>query len=233
MRLQAFLSRSGAVSSRRKAESLITSGRVQVNGALAELGMSVSFDDRVTLDGHPVAIPREYTYLALNKPPGFLTTLEDPQGRPTVKDLMPDVPGLVPVGRLDLDTSGLILLTNDGGFAHRISHPSFEIEKEYLVTVEGHAPTGALNSLSLGPLLEDGTMHPPLLKNIRYNGGTTSFHLTIHEGRNRIVRRACAAVGLKVIALKRVRIGAISLESLPEGYYRRLTLKEIEALSHE
>ena len=127
MRLQAFLARSGASPSRRKAEALISAGRVQINDRIASLGESVTPDDRVLLDGQPVELPQEHAYLALNKPNGYLTTLKDDRNRPTVVQLMPDgVPGLVPVGRLDGDTTGLLLLTNDGPFAHRVAHPSSE-----------------------------------------------------------------------------------------------------------
>ena len=137
MRLQAFLARSGAAPSRRKAEALISAGRVKVNGRTALLGESAAPDDLVLLDGQPVELPGVRAYLALNKPRGYLTTLKDERGRPTVAELMPgNVPGLVPVGRLDGDTTGLLLLTNDGPFAHRVAHPSSEIEKEYELALQ-------------------------------------------------------------------------------------------------
>ena len=231
MRLQAFLARSGAAPSRRKAENLILSGRVRINGRTASIGESVVPDDRVFLDGRPVELPESYAYLALNKPKGYLTTLKDERNRPTVAQLVPEnVPGLVPVGRLDADTTGLLLVTNDGAFAHRVAHPSSEVEKEYELTLKNPVPEERLSALASGPELEDGEMLPPKLDNLRRTGETTTLNLTIHEGRNRIIRRACAAVGLGLISLRRVRVGPVRLSSLPEGRHRPLTEQEIEAL---
>jgi 23S rRNA pseudouridine2605 synthase len=231
MRLQAFLARAGAAPSRRKAEDFIRSGRVTVNGNLATLGESASPGDEVYLDGRPVNLPTGLAYLALNKPSGVLTTMRDERGRPTVAALMPSVPGLVPVGRLDADTTGLLLLTNDGAFANRIAHPSSEIQKEYQLTVKNPIPKEALGELSEGPTLEDGEMLPPRISNLTRQKHTTTLNLTIHEGRNRIIRRACAAVGLDLISLKRVRVGLVELGSLPEGRHRSLTHAEIAGLT--
>jgi len=233
MRLQAFLARSGVAPSRRKAEALISTGRVRINDRTALLGEGVAPTDRVFLDGKAVKLPEEHAYLALNKPKGYLTTLKDDRGRSTITELMPDgVPGLVPVGRLDADTTGLLLLTNDGPLAHRIAHPSSEIEKEYELTFA--TPEGDfqryLAALASGPQLEDGPMLPPKLTRIRPTGEKTILNLAIHEGRNRIIRRACAAVGLRLISLKRVRIGPVRLGTLPEGHYRKLTEKELKIL---
>jgi 23S rRNA pseudouridine2605 synthase len=215
---------------------LISAGRVQINDRIASLGESITPDDRVLLDGQPVELPQEHAYLALNKPNGYLTTLKDDRNRPTVVQLMPDgVPGLVPVGRLDGDTTGLLLLTNDGPFAHRVVHPSSEVEKEYELTL---APLPAkdleerLADFERGPRLEDGKMLPPKLACLRRAGERTTLNLTIHEGRNRIIRRACAAVGLTLLALKRVRVGPVKLGGLPEGRYRELTEKELEILEN-
>ena len=230
MRLQAFLARAGAALSRRKAEAPILAGRVSVNGRTATLGTDVSPEDDVHLDGRPVTLPDATVYLALNKPAGYLTTLSDDRGRKTVGDLMPDVPGLVPAGRLDADTSGLLILTNDGPLAHHITHPSSEVEKEYRLTLKNPAPNPALAALAAGPTLEDGPMRPPALTNLVRTPGTTTFSLTIHEGRNRIIRRACAAVGLRLISLRRVRVGPVILGDLPEGVHRPLTPEELEAL---
>lgn len=232
MRLQAFLARSGAAPSRRKAEALISAGRVTVNGEPAELGSSVSEGDEVFLDGRRITLPTDFAYLALNKPAGYLTTLKDEPGRRrrTIKSLMPDIPGLVPVGRLDAATTGLLILTNDGPLAHRISHPSSEIEKEYQLTVKDPAPHEALAALAAGPILDDGKMLPPKLTHLNRASGQTTFRLTIHEGRNRIIRRACEAVGLNLISLKRLRIGPVTLGDLPEGHCRSLTTEELEAL---
>jgi 23S rRNA pseudouridine2605 synthase len=237
MRLQAFLARAGAAPSRRKAEALISAGRVSVNGDTATLGASVSPEaDAVFLDKRRIILPQSFTYLALNKPAGYLTTLQDEPGRnrPAIRDLMPPLPGLVPIGRLDAATTGLLLLTNDGTLAHRIAHPSSQIEKEYLVTVGNPAPRNALAALSSGPTLEDGKMLPPKLSNLRSSAHATTFHLTIHEGRNRIIRRACIAVGLPLISLRRIRIGPVLLGDLPEGDHRELTSREVELLkSHD
>jgi 23S rRNA pseudouridine2605 synthase len=232
LRLQAFLARSGAAPSRRKAESLITDGRVEVNGKTATLGEGVEPEtDRVLLDGQPVELPRSHAYLALNKPAGYLTTLSDDRGRPTVVSLMPqDAPGLVPVGRLDVDTTGLILLTNDGNFAHRVAHPSSEIEKEYELTVKNPATEESLENLAEGPTLDDGKMLPPKLSDLRRAREHTTFNLTIHEGRNRIIRRACDAVGLRLLRLRRVRVGPVRLGRLPEGRCRPLTHEELTGL---
>jgi len=235
MRLQAFLARAGAAPSRRKAEVLISAGRVSVNGETATLGASVSPEaDAVFLDRRRITLPQALAYLALNKPAGYLTTLHDERGRPTIKDLMPPLSGLVPIGRLDAATSGLLLLTNDGSLAHRIAHPSSQIPKEYKVTIRNSAPRKALAALSSGPVLEDGKMFPPKLTHLRRTLHTTTFHLTIHEGRNRIIRRACATVGLDLISLRRIRIGPVLLGDLPKGDHRELTDKEVEILlTHE
>jgi 23S rRNA pseudouridine2605 synthase len=233
MRLQAFLARAGAAPSRRKAESLISAGKVSVNGETAILGAVVSpEDDRILLDGCRITLPQSLAYLALNKPAGYLTTMRDEPGRnrPTIRDLMPSLPGLVPVGRLDAATTGLLLLTNDGSLAHRIAHPSSQIEKEYEVTVRNPAPKRALAALSAGPTLEDGRILPPKLTNLRRSPHETTFHLTIHEGRNHIIRRACAAVGLGVISLKRLRVGLVLLGDLPVGRTRELTEEEVRSL---
>ena len=232
MRLQAFLARAGASPSRRKAEAMISAGRVSVNGETATLGAAVSPEDTVLLDGRPVVFPTALAYLALNKPAGYLTTLRDEPGRdrPTVRDLMPPLPGLVPVGRLDAATSGLLILTNDGPLAHRIAHPSAEIEKEYELTVRNPIPEGALAALAAGPALEGGRMLPPNLEIRSSTPHETTLRLTIHEGRNRIIRRACAAVGLDLASLKRIRVGPVLLGDLPGGDYRDLTEAELRAL---
>ncbi|MGF1471922.1 MAG: pseudouridine synthase [Rubrobacteraceae bacterium] len=230
MRLQAFLARAGAAPSRRKGEALISAGRIEVNGSTASLGTNVSPDDRVLLDGRPVELPETATYLAFNKPAGYLTSLGDDRGRPTVKDLLPPVPGLVPVGRLDGATTGLLILTNDGPLAHRISHPSTEIEKEYHLTIGKPATEKALSILAAGPVLDDGPMLPPRLTNLKRTRAHLSLNLTIHEGRNRIIRRACDAAGLRLLSLQRVRVGPVWLDDLPEGGSRPLTGREIGIL---
>ena len=230
MRLQAFLARAGAASSRRKAEAPILAGRVTVNGETATLGATVTPEDEIALDGHPIRLPQANAYLALNKPAGYLTTMKDDRGRRTVAHLIPEVPGLIPAGRLDAATTGLLILTNDGKLAHRITHPSLQIEKQYRLTLENPVPRNALAALAAGPTLEDGKMHPPEITNLRCFKETTTLEVTIHEGRNRIIRRACMAVGLALISLHRTRVGPVTLGDLPEGECRALTPSELEAL---
>lgn len=232
MRLQRYLARSGYASSRRKAEDMILAGRVRVNGLVASIGDGVGPRDTVELDGEPVELPAEPVHLALNKPAGYLTALRDEPGRdrPTVAALVPDYPGLVPVGRLDAETTGILIFTSDGSLAHRIAHPSREVEKEYLVNVSGSAPDSALRALAAGPELDDGPMSPPRIDEIRRSKDSTSFRLAIHEGRNRIIRRACEAVGLEVLGLHRLRVGPILLRGLAAGEYRSLTEEEVEKL---
>ena len=169
MRLQRYLARSGSAPSRRKAEEMIEAGRVRVNGRPASLGDGAEPADLVELDGSPIALPEACVHLALNKPAGYLTTLRDEPGksRRIVADLIPDTPGLVPVGRLDAATTGLLLFTNDGSLAHRITHPSREIRKEYIVTVAGEASEDTLAALAAGPGLDDGPMLPPKLSRLR------------------------------------------------------------------
>ncbi len=232
MRLQAFLARAGAAPSRRKAEALIEARRVTVNDETATLGLSVSGDEEIQLDGRRVLLPPSHSSFALNKPAGYLTTLKDEpdKDRPTVADLMPRLPGLVPAGRLDAETTGLLLLTNDGQLANRITHPSSQVEKEYRLTLKNPVPSQALEALAAGPLLEDGPMSPPGISDRRNHGRTTTLNLTIHEGRNRIIRRACAAVGLDLVSLHRLRVGPVELGDLAEGEHRPLTEAELGAL---
>jgi 23S rRNA pseudouridine2605 synthase len=231
VRLQTFLARAGAAPSRRKAENLISAGRVSVNGEIATLGTTISPEqDRILLDGRRITLPKSLAYLALHKPAGYLTTMSDDRNRPTVRSLMPPLPGLVPVGRLDAATTGLLLLTNDGPLAHHIAHPSSRLEKEYEVTVKNPAPKEALAALAAGPVLEDGRMLPPKLTDLRRSPHQTTFRLTIHEGRNRIIRRACATVGLDLTSLKRLRVGPVLLGDLPEGRHRELTEEELDLL---
>jgi 23S rRNA pseudouridine2605 synthase len=232
LRLQAFLARAGAAPSRRKAEALIEARRVAVDGKMATLGLSVSGEEEIQLDGRRVLLPAAHSSFALNKPAGYLTTLKDEpdKNRPTVADLMPTVPGLVSAGRLDAETTGLLVLTNDGQLAHRITHPSSEIEKEYRLTLKNPIPAPALEALAAGSLLEDGPMLPPAISNRRNHGRTTTLDLTIHEGRNRIIRRACAAVGLDLLSLHRFRVGPVRLGDLAKGEHRPLTAAELGAL---
>lgn len=232
MRLQTFLARGGAAPSRRKAEALLSAGRVSVNGRTASLGESVEpSNDRVFVDGEPVMLPSNYAYLALNKPAGYLTTMSDERGRKTVADLMPEnIPGLVAVGRLDAGTTGLLILTNDGKLANHVAHPSHEVEKEYELTLKNPVYEEQLSALARGPEFQDGKMLPPEITHLCRHPQKTTLNLTIHEGRNRIIRRACATTGLELLSLKRVRVGPVRLGSLPEGRSRHLTPEELEVL---
>ena len=225
-RLQKVLARSG-FGSRRVCENLIAEERVTVNGELAVLGRRVDVDtDKVEVDGVPVSVRDGLVHYLLNKPPGVVTTASDPQGRPTVVELVPTEPRVFPVGRLDADTEGLLLLTNDGDLTHRLTHPSFGVEKEYLAEVEGEPAPADIRRLREGVELEDGTTAPARVSALAPN----VLRLTIHEGRNRQVRRMCAAVGHPVLRLVRTRIGPVSDRSLAPGEWRGLSPQEVRSL---
>ncbi len=226
-RLQKLLSAAG-VCSRRQAEEYLKEGRVQVNGVPAGLGDKADPErDRVTFDGADVVKPQALTYLMLHKPRGTVSTLSDDRGRPTVAELVADCPARVwPVGRLDWDSEGLLLFTNDGALTHRLLHPSHQVEKEYIVTVRGDVET-ALPVLT-GPMELDGAALAPA--RVRALGGDR-LSVVIHEGKNRQVRRMCALAGLEVLRLKRVREGGLALGSLGRGQWRYLTAEEVRALT--
>lgn len=224
-RVQKVLARLG-LGSRRAGEELIREGRVTVNGQVVELGARIGLDDELAVDGVVYSSrPDAVTYL-LNKPTGVVTTASDPQGRRTVVELVPASPRVFPVGRLDLDTEGLLLMTNDGALAHRLTHPSFGVEKEYLAEVEGSVSPKALRALREGVELDDGMTAPAKASSPASN----LVKLTIHEGRNRQVRRMCEAVGHPVIRLARSRIGPITDSRLKPGSSRRLSEDELIAL---
>jgi 23S rRNA pseudouridine2605 synthase len=226
-RLQKVLARLG-VGSRRVCEDLIADGRVTVNGRVAQLGARVDVTaDLVEVDGAPVGIRPDLVYLLLNKPTGVVTTADDPQGRPTGIELVPAEPRVFPVGRLDRETEGLLLLTNDGELAHRLTHPSFGVEKEYLAQVEGQPSRAAVRRLREGVELEDGITSPARVSTTEPD----VLRIVIHEGRNRQVRRMCEAVGHPVRRLVRVRIGPLADRALAPGRWRALTLEEVRALS--
>jgi 23S rRNA pseudouridine2605 synthase len=226
-RLQKVLAQRG-YGSRRVCEELIDAGRVTVNGELAVLGRRVDVDrDVVEVDGHLVPIRPGLVHYLLNKPGGVVTTAKDTHGRPTVIDLVPPEPRVFPVGRLDADTEGLLLLTNDGELTHRLTHPSFGVEKEYLAQVEGTPGPAALRSLREGVELEDGLTAPAKVS----QPSPGVLRITIHEGRNRQVRRMCDAVGHPVNRLVRVRIGPLADRRLSPGSWRVLTVEELMALS--
>ena len=225
-RLQKVLAAVG-FGSRRACEELIADGRVTVDGQVAELGKRVDTRTaQVAVDGVPVSVRPGLVYYLLNKPRGVVTTAADPQGRPTVLDLVPREPRVFPVGRLDADTEGLLVLTNDGDLAHRLAHPSFGVEKEYLVEVETLPSPGELRRLRKGVLLEDGVTAPAKASLVPPRG----IRLAIHEGRNRQVRRMCAALGHPVVRLVRTRIGPLSDRSLRPGTWRPLHPDEVRAL---
>jgi pseudouridine synthase len=226
MRLQKFLSEAG-VCSRRRAEQYILAGRVLVNGQVADqLGTRIDPSiDRVELDGTPVQPSGEMVYIILNKPKGIVTSCSQP-GETIVLDLI-DLPGRIyPIGRLDKDSSGLLLLTNDGRLHHRLSHPSFDHEKEYLVSVAQPISDGALRKLSEGLNIIGGRTRPAKIRRI----SETRFQIVLMEGKNRQIRRMVGQVGSRVVGLKRIRIGHIRLGKLKEGSWRFLTEKESAAL---
>jgi 23S rRNA pseudouridine2605 synthase len=228
-RLQKVLARAG-LASRRASEELVAEGRVRVNGEVAELGRRIDPDaDEVTVDGVPVPVAPGLVHYLLNKPPGVVTTASDPQGRPVVVALVPAEPRVFPVGRLDADTEGLLVLTNDGGFAHRLTHPSFGVDKEYLAEVEGTPSRAALRTLREGVDLEDGRTAPARVTLV----SPGVLRLVISEGRNRQVRRMCEAVGHPVRRLVRTRIGPVADRRLPPGSWRRLTPAEVRSLETE
>jgi 23S rRNA pseudouridine2605 synthase len=262
-RLQKVLAQAG-VASRRHAEQLIAAGRVTVNGnRISALGTKVSREDRIQVDGRAISRSESLHYYLLNKPVSVITSVSDPQGRPTVLDLIKDVPVRVyPVGRLDYDTSGLLLLTNDGELAYRLMHPSYEIEKTYRAWVQGQLSINALKTLCQGVQLEDGITAPAKVKHVNIVSKGTRvksknnkdnksikgnndnkvrksnegkhleiLEITIHEGRNRQIRRMFAAVGFPVVKLERIGFGTLTLEnSLRSGTYRILTREEVKEL---
>ncbi len=225
-RLQKVLARAG-LGSRRSCEALIAAGRVTVNGAVAVLGARVDPEhDRIEVDGVPIGVRAGLVHYLLNKPRGVVTTAHDPQGRPTVVSLVPPEPRVHPVGRLDADTEGLLLLTNDGELTHRLTHPSFGVEKEYLAEVRGEPGRAALRRLREGVDLEDGRTSPAKVGRVAPN----LLRITIHEGRNRQVRRMCEAVGHPVVRLVRTRIGPVTDRTLRPGRWRPLRQDEVRAL---
>jgi len=231
-RLQKILSRAG-ITSRRGAEELITAGRVAVNGlVVTELGVKADPDrDSITLDGKKVDHAVAGVYLLLYKPAGYMTTLKDPEGRPLVTDLLKDVRERVyPVGRLDYNTEGLLLLTNDGAWANALAHPRHEVDKGYHVRIRGKVTQEQLRKLAAGVELEDGKTAPAVVSLVRESESNTWLSITIHEGRYRQVRRMCEAVGLSVVRLKRVSYAFLNLEGLKSGEHRSLTLGEVEHL---
>jgi len=233
-RLQKILSRAG-VASRRAGERMIAEGRISVNRAVVtEPGTKADPErDEIRVDGRLISLETEKLYIALHKPPGYVTTLSDPQGRPIVTDLLAGVAERVyPVGRLDYDSEGLLILTNDGEFAQRLQHPRYGIPKTYRVKVEGILTKGELKALEDGLDLPDGRFAPANVRLEKTNRGSTWLSITITDGRNRVIRRAFDSIGHSVARLVRTAVGDLSLGSLREGSWRLLEQREVERLLH-
>jgi 23S rRNA pseudouridine2605 synthase len=224
VRLNAYLARAG-VASRRKADDLIKAGRVTVNGEPGQLNTFVATHDLVEVDGEPVA-KQKLAYVLLHKPTGVVTTASDPEGRPTVLDLVEHPTRIVPVGRLDVNTTGALLLTNDGELAHRLAHPRYGVEKTYIAAVEGSPTDGTLRKLAEGVRLEDGMTSPARVRRL----APSRIEVTIHEGRNRQVRRMLDAVGHPATRLHRDAYAGLTLEGLEPGAWRELEPSEVEQL---
>ena len=224
MRLNAYLARAG-IASRRGSEELIRAGRVRVNGEVAGLATFVEAGDRVELDGAELA-PEPLAHLLLHKPTGVVTTARDPQGRPTVVGLVGHALRVVPVGRLDVDTTGALVLTNDGQLAHRLAHPRYEVDKAYEAEVEGEPDDDVLRRLAEGVELDDGLTAPAQVRRL----GPSRLELTLHEGRKHQVKRMCEAVGHPVRRLHRREYAGLGVDHLAPGEWRDLTAAEVEAL---
>ena len=229
-RLQKILSARG-VASRRKAEQMIQNGAVSVNGVTAALGDSADPElDRICVNGQPLPTGQRFVYILLNKPRGYVTTLSDEKGRPNAAQLVADCGTRVyPVGRLDMDSEGLLLFTNDGAFANALTHPKQEVEKIYEVWTVGYAPGGE-EKLSRPIVLDGYRIRPPKVVLLGADGEKAKFRVTIHEGRNRQIRRMCEAAGMRCTRLRRIQEGSLRLGDLPCGAWRYLTPEEIAEL---
>ena len=232
MRLQKYMAEAG-IASRRKCEELIQAGRVKVTGQVAILGACVEpLQDLVEVDGEPLGKSQQKVTVILNKPRGVMCTAQDPQGRPTVGDYVKDLPVRVyNAGRLDYDSEGLLVMTNDGELAYKLTHPRFCMDKTYAAICDGLLTKAQIAALEQGVQLEDGPTHPAKVREVfKLRNGNTAFNITIHEGRNRQVRRMLEAVGHETLALKRVALGPLRLGDLPSGTYRSLTAQEWDEL---
>ncbi len=234
-RLQKIISAAGAAS-RRKAEELIVEGSVTVNGRIVrELGTKADPEkDAIKVSGKLIHLPQSKTYIVLNKPRGFITSMKDPEGRPVVTELLKGVKArVVPVGRLDYDTEGLLIMTNDGDLAHSLMHPSHEITKIYLAKVKGIIEDKAIERLEKGVKLREGVTAPARVKKLKKSSANSWVEITVHEGRYRQVRRMLEEVGYPVIKLIRVTYGSLALGNVPLGKYRHLTSDEVKLLKNE
>lgn len=232
MRLNKYLAKAG-VASRRAADILVEQGRISINGqTVTQLGIQVDeAKDQVAVDGKPARIPSGFVYLMLHKPVSYLVTCRDDFQRPIVLDLVAQYRNIVrPVGRLDYNSSGLLILANDGELAYRLTHPRYEIEKTYQVKCEGAISDNSLERLQKGIELDDGKTAPAKVEMLERTSESTKLNITIHEGRKRQVRRMCQAVGHAVITLKRITFGNLKLENLKEGAFRHLTRDEVATL---
>ena len=232
-RLQKVLAQAG-IASRRKSEKLIIDGRVKVNGQrVTQLGVKVDLQkDQIEVDGERIKLETKKTFL-FYKPKFVITSMVDPQGRKVVADYLQEVEERVfPVGRLDYDTEGLLLLTNDGALAHRMMHPRYQIEKEYIATVKGKPCKSKIERLRNGIRLEDGWTAPAKVEQLTSQGGRTKLKMVIHEGRNRQIRRMCEAIGHPVLELLRTRIAFFTLAGLKKGAYRELSAQEYQRLKN-
>jgi 23S rRNA pseudouridine2605 synthase len=232
MRLNKYIAQAG-VASRRRADELIAYGKVRVNGKVVrELGTIVGAGDKVDVSGTPIAPIAQTAYLVVHKPSGVMTTMRDPQGRRTVADLVPKgMPRVVPVGRLDYDTAGVLLMTNDGNLANRLLHPRYGVEKTYRATIAGRLSSDDVKALHDGVHLEGGELAAgALVRVVAVRAGSSVVDVSVREGRNRQVRRMFEALGHPVQALVRLRFGPIALGDLPAGHARALTPKELSAL---
>ncbi len=232
IRLNKYLSQAG-VASRREADRLIASGQVRLNGqVVTELGRRVDdAKDRVEVKGRKISFKQEPVYILLHKPPGCLVTRNDPQGRPTVYDLLPQVKtSIFPVGRLDFDSEGLLLLTNDGELSFRLTHPRFQVPRTYLVKVDGEVGEDKVRRLEKGVRLEDGKTSPARVRILTAGSGSSLLRVEVHEGRKREVRRMLEAVSHRVTMLKRIAYAGLELAPLPRGKWRFLSAREVKAL---
>ena len=231
MRLNKFLSNSG-LASRRKCDQLIEEGKVFVNGKqVTELGSQINEKkDKVTVEGKTITLPSSFVYIKLNKPKGYACTAQDEKGRKTIYDLIDSEERLFSIGRLDYDTEGLILLTNDGDFANKVAHPKFNIDKEYRVTVEGEIKESEMAVMRKGVVVDGQRMLSAIVNFISYENGYTKLSLIIDEGQNRQIRRMFEAIGKTIKLLKRVRIGQVRLGGLRRGDYKDLTEVELNSL---